>query len=293
MSKETDALLHHPDVTRVIRAVLMSTGLRDHLLEDGIQQTYLLALKSTRKNPPDTILRWQKVCRAVAKKHGISELRKRIAHAKRNVGPTGDVDDHAANAGLRPRWEAHDAKKALEVLFLLLDEGVFPANFEAILDAVQAGEKHAEIARQAGLTEAAVGKRLWAARVVFRQRLLYAGLGGLAVVGMVYAAYMKVETNHVVRSDRPDAGTTLAPTSRPPEVLVDTHAAQIAAMRAEAEEAARKSQWQVCAKLFYGIDRLRGPSDAAVDPLKTRCDEEFARSLDTKTYGDAGARRKK
>jgi hypothetical protein len=40
MSKETDALLHHPDVTKVIRAILMSTGLRQHLLDEGIQQVY-------------------------------------------------------------------------------------------------------------------------------------------------------------------------------------------------------------------------------------------------------------
>jgi hypothetical protein len=109
-------------------------------------------------------------------------------------------------------------------------------------------------------------------------------LGALAAVGIVLAIYARSNENIAHHDDR-DAGPALGPSSQPPEVLVDTHAAEIAALRKQAEEAAASKQWQECSKRFYDIWKLRGPSDAAEDPLEQTCDEEFARLMNVKSGG--------
>jgi RNA polymerase sigma factor (sigma-70 family) len=295
VSKETDDLLHHPDVLAVIRAVLRMTGMRSDLLEDGVQEVLTRAWAATAGDRPDTIDRWKKICRPIAKKYGIDELRKRTARQKRNVGLIGNPEDYASEKYVRPRWDERDARKALDLLSMMLDEGVLPRDFETYLDAIQAGEPYDKIAREAGLSDVAFRKQLFRARKRFGTRLALSGLGGLAVIGAIVLGYPYVDPHAVAHHPGPatsaDAGPAGARNAPPPSIMVDTHEPEIAALRAKAEAAAEAKNWRECATAFYDIAKLRREAaiamDAAVpvsppDALEATCDENFARSLNSK-----------
>jgi hypothetical protein len=286
MSKETDELLHHADVIKVIRAVLITTGLRGDLLGEAVRDVEVKAWVATSRDRPDSIVRWKKICRKIAKRHGIDALRKRIAFQGTHLGLTGDADLHAASPDYRPGWDVPDANKAVKLLFLMIDEGVLPTDFDAYLDAVHAREPQAIMAREAGLSEKQYRKVLWTGRQLLMQRFSAAGLGSLAVVGVLYLVLLRNPQAPIAHHDTPTGMTDAAPSTPiaprpapPPKALVDTHPLDPAALRQQAEVAAYVQDWSRCLLLYREIDRLERDGGRKSEDLRSLCEESYAKTF--------------
>jgi DNA-directed RNA polymerase specialized sigma24 family protein len=291
MSRETDKLLYHPEVTKIVYAVLRASGMREQLLEDGHHDVCERALCAS--NRPDTLEGWKKLARKVAKAYGIDKIRERttVGRTRDHAGPTDKADDHDANAGYRPRWTLHDAKKAIDIVWVMIDAGALPQDFEQFLDAVQAGTPHEEIAKEMGLSPERYRKALWKGRTDIMAALTKAGLGSLAVAGVIFflvtrLAPTPVAENHVVPMVLPDADTPGPLDEReelPPSIAVDVHKTEADKLRAFIEIDVMNGEWGACVSLYERLDTVYPDAGKVEDPVRKQCEREFARTLNSKS----------
>jgi hypothetical protein len=191
-------------------------------------------------------------------------------------------------------WEERDAKKALDLLWMMLNDGTIPKDFEIYLDAIQAGEPQEKIALEAGMTHDRFRAQLWTVRGEFLARCTAVGLGGLATLMVLSLVREHIEASSVAHHKPTPVHVDAGPTAPAPEVLVDTHKAELDALRTQAEAAVQTQKWTECHEIYGQTDVIeRAVNDAGepMGPTRHTCEEAYFRSLDSK--GGRGGPKKK
>ncbi|MDP9037241.1 MAG: hypothetical protein M3O50_20780, partial [Myxococcota bacterium] len=97
----SEAFFYDPALLKVVRAILLSKGVRaEQDLEDAIGEVVLACIERVRRSgrPPEHVAEAIAIVRPIARAHGVDEARKRIRRGKSNLGPTGDADHGAREA---------------------------------------------------------------------------------------------------------------------------------------------------------------------------------------------------
>lgn len=172
---DTDALLHHPDVVRVIRAILVQFGIHDQDLEDGIADVQKKALESKPKGKrPTTIADWKKLVRKIAPNVGRDILRKLYARGQWNSGPTDGADDHAASDG--SLLEPHELALIRSIVEEVRREQAGGKHTDVMLAGMMTGAPPREMAKEAGIPSGQMRKKTSDLRILLRGRLLAVGI---------------------------------------------------------------------------------------------------------------------
>jgi len=294
MTAETDKLLHHADVLKVILAVLTVYGMRGEAKRDGSQEVLTRAFAAKGKRP-ETVEEWKRLIRKVASRYGIDELRKRKTWEKLHVDVPDQADAYSSAANYRPRWDERDARKGVDLLWMMMDEGLLPKDFDVFLDGISAGVSQRELALEAGMPEELYTKQQWRGRQRFMAKLSAVGLAGLMVVGAFFFVFIYVDPNRIahhgtdVLADAGPPGPGGGREPLPPQVMVDTHKAEVAKLRAQIGEAASAKDWKKCMTLYVALDSIE-PEDPT-DQVKRACENGLSADLIGKARGDAGKTR--
>jgi len=181
--ENTDALLHHPDVLRVIRAIFMAFGFLPQDIEDGIGEVEKRALE---KNPPGkrptTVEGWIKVARQQAYDVAREWLRMHYSHGKRDVGLTDGADDHALpDSDLLDPYDRAMVRQVMEEVRRELAGG---KHTDVMLEGLMTGAPPREMAKDAGIKPAQMRKATSEFRSLLRSRLAVVGisLAGAALI---------------------------------------------------------------------------------------------------------------
>ena len=156
----SDARFYDPAVLKVVRAVVVSRGIRaEPDLEDAIGAVVLACIEYVRRTgrPPEDVGQATAIARRIAQRYSVDEVRKRVLRGKRNVSNTWDVDEPAH--GRLPSLDPVDQKRMLEAIRQVLKDD----QIEALSD-VGAGVTQAELAAERGAAKATMRKRTQAAR---------------------------------------------------------------------------------------------------------------------------------
>src|SRR5450755_2317217 len=94
----SDHLFSDPPVLKVIRAILVSRGIRaEHELEDAIGEVVLACIELVRSTgrPPEDVAQAIAIARPIARADATDAARKRARPSKRDQGLTAEADEHA------------------------------------------------------------------------------------------------------------------------------------------------------------------------------------------------------
>ncbi|MGH7294273.1 MAG: hypothetical protein ACRELB_05045 [Polyangiaceae bacterium] len=168
----SEELFFHPDVVRVVRAVLVERGVRhEQDLEDGIGNVVQTCIEYVRetKRPPADVKEACTISRGVANLSGKSAVRKTTTRGKTNVGLTDAADEHHADA-IESELDPVDVKRALEVAQDELARAGGSVTLETFGD-IAAKTKQKKLAEEHGVSHAAMRKRVEKARKTIVQRM--------------------------------------------------------------------------------------------------------------------------
>ena len=189
--EDTDALLHHPEVVRVIRAIMLVFRLPEQNRGDDIADVQERALKTTPPGErPTDIPGWKALVRKVAYNVGREKVKELCRHGKYNKGATDGADDHA-KASLSI-LEPHERAKIREIVEEVLREEAGGKHTGAMLGDMMTGAPPRETAKDAGIPSSQMRKKTSALRELMRNRFVQAGIGVatlLAVFGGGFAGY--------------------------------------------------------------------------------------------------------
>lgn len=174
--------LPHPENARTICAALYANGMPQHELEDGMQEVFVRALRTLRKESarvPADLRAMKAFCADVARKYAISVLR--MNTRRERLGHVGicekDADEYTPlEYGAPVQRDPVDAGRQLEVLAQLFREGRMPERGVDILEGVASGCTYREIGEDLGITDRAVEGRMGTMHEKFRERMIRIGL---------------------------------------------------------------------------------------------------------------------
>jgi hypothetical protein len=155
-----EALFHDPEVRKVIRAILVSKGIRgEEDLEDAVGAVVLRCIERVRETgeAPEVVDEAIPLARKITQDLGVDEVRTRVRHGKKNIGPTPDADKHPREPGRTV--DSIDAKRILEPV----EKALTPEQRQGIIDRAS-GVPHKDIADSRGISPAAQRKRFEADR---------------------------------------------------------------------------------------------------------------------------------
>lgn len=246
----SDALFYDRSVLRVIRAVLVTTGIRaEQDLEDGIADVVLACIEYVRKTgrPPENAGEASTIARLVANTHGVDEARRRARRGKTNVDSTGDADEHAGEAGSSADL-VHRAR-ALAVIH----EALKQEQIETLSD-VGAGVTFKELAADDGASEAALRKRVQVSREKARAALR---AGGYAMAGGFATLLLGALAVHFGSSGGPDVVSHQPPLDEPHKAAAN--------LRHLAVDACKDRRWDDCEAALDRAAELDAPGDRHAD----------------------------
>jgi hypothetical protein len=244
----SEALFYDPAVLKVIRAILVSKGIRaEQDLEDAIGEVVLACIEYVRRTgrPPKNADEAIAIARTVANRHGVGEVRKRVRRGKHNVGPTESADEHVEEqpSSLDPV----DRQRMLGVVRQVLRDD----QIEALHD-VGAGVTQAQLAAESGAAPTAMRKRTQATRKTAAGGLRakgYWGAGGFAaLLAGAIAVYVAASREPIVAHGRRESP-----------------AEQAADQRAVAADACKERRWDECEAALNRAARLDPESDGAAE----------------------------
>ena len=158
MSDET--IFYDPAVILVIRAVLMSKGIRyEEDLKEATNDVVADCIEHCRETGlvPETVEQATPIARTIADRHGSDLVRKRINRGKTNVGPTEKADEHAREP--EPSPDPVDEGRMLGSV-----QDALPQKQVELLSDVAKGARYAELAAERNTSEAALRKEAERAR---------------------------------------------------------------------------------------------------------------------------------
>jgi DNA-directed RNA polymerase specialized sigma24 family protein len=163
-------LVVHADFVACVRGTLVRNG-RRRTLENDIPEVQTRVLEAARLAPmPVDLDRWKALGRAVAKHFAIDERRKKDVRDRYDEGLCEEPDRYGPIERHRPP-DPVDTKRYLGVLKELFDRGVMPPMGGEILCDAADEVPQDETAKETGLTERQVKRRLKAMRDCFSARL--------------------------------------------------------------------------------------------------------------------------
>jgi DNA-directed RNA polymerase specialized sigma24 family protein len=221
----SEELFNHPEVRAMIRAILLSKGIRgEEDLKDGIQEVISRCIERVRATgrPPNDSPEARAIARPIAEALGVDELRKRVRRGGPHQGLTPDPDAHARDDG--SSIDHVDEKKLAGEA-----KGAITEKQAERLIGKASGVTVARMAKEDGESEEAVRKDLQRASARARQRLLAIGVGTFAAI---VASMMALHVGPFRESDEV--------TKRPREYAAE--------QRHFAEGACRAHQWEECKK---------------------------------------------
>ncbi len=238
-----ERLFYDPAVLKVVRAVLVSKGIRDEQdLEDAIGEVVLACVEHVRATgrPPADVAGAIAMARPIARADAIDAARKRARRAKRNQGPTAEADQHALER--QPSVDPVDEERMLAAIRQVLKDD----QIEALAD-VGAGVAQTELATESRTSPAAMRKRV--------QKSREKALGALGAKGYLVAGGFAALLAGTIAVVVGFSGGVGEPTRDSP--------GQVAAeQRRLAEGACRERKWEECEG---ALDRA-----ARVDPAGDR-----------------------
>jgi DNA-directed RNA polymerase specialized sigma24 family protein len=189
----SDGLFYEPAVLEVVRAILVSKGIRaEPDLEDAIGDVVLACIEHVRRTgrPPEDVAGALAIARPVASAEGVDAARRRVRRGKSNQGLTAEADEHARE--LAPSIDPVDEQRMLAAIRQALKD----EQIEALSD-VGAGVAHAELAAEGGTSAAAMRKRVQKSREKAQGALSSKGYfvagGFAALLASSIAVYVAVE----------------------------------------------------------------------------------------------------
>jgi hypothetical protein len=209
--EDTDALLHHPDVLRVVRAIFVAFGFRDYDIEDGTGEVEKRALEKNKPGErPTTVEGWIKVARQQAYDVAREMLRTHYSRGKRNAGLTDGADDHASpDSNL---LDPNERARVREVVDEVRREMAGGKHTDVMLAGLMTGAPPREMAKDAGIKPAQMRKATSEFRGLLRSKLAVVGisLAGAALIcwGSVEAYEFHQEQ---VRGESFDANCAIPP----------------------------------------------------------------------------------
>jgi DNA-directed RNA polymerase specialized sigma24 family protein len=285
-TKETDALIYHPRVVRAAAAVLHRRGMRWENMEDAIADVLLRAW-AIPGPPPTTIDGWLRRVQAVANKEGIDKARKEISKGGVLLPMTDKVAETQADPeSLASRMHPIDRARLRELLEELRKSGKLTELGAKIVEGVQDGTSQADIARELGVTHQKVRHEWMGVRKLLKEHPSASTLVAALMIAVLFLV-IRNQPEPVAHHDVPDAAPPV-PSAPAPQVLVDTHRAEIEKLREGAAVEAKARHWQACVKIFVTIDDLQRATDASTttdagpDTLRDECERGYIRSLDSK-----------
>jgi DNA-directed RNA polymerase specialized sigma24 family protein len=248
----SEALFYAPAVLKVIRHVLVSTGVRGKQdLEDVTADVVVDCIEHVRKTgrPPENVAVAIAIARPIAERRGIDWVRKRVRHGKSDQGPTEDADKHAREP--QHSVDPVDRKKILLVVREVLSDDEIAA-----LTDVAAGVSQAELAAERGTSPAAGRKHMQRlrekVRVVMHSKGFKVSGGFAALVGgvalVLYAAGPWREPESVGHGRRDDERAPIAAEQR-----------RIAADRC------KERNWDECERALDRAARIDAPGERAAE----------------------------
>jgi hypothetical protein len=156
----SDDLFYEPAVLKVIRAILVSGGIRSEPdLEDAIGEVVLACIEHVRETgrPPKDVPEAIAIARPIARGDGLDAARKRARRGKSHHGLTAEADEHARER--QPSIDPVDEARMLSAIRQVLKDD----QIEALAD-VGAGVPKAELAAESRASQAATRKRVQRSR---------------------------------------------------------------------------------------------------------------------------------
>jgi hypothetical protein len=248
-SSMSEALFNSPEVRKVIRAVLVSKGVRDDL-ENEIEAVVLKCIEQVRKTgrPPADVKEAIALARAIAETHGDDQVRKRARRAKANTGSTDQADEHAAPPS--SQLDPNDVKRLVMTAGEVLgSDPQMVATFQGIADGVPQNV----LADEQGISHAAMRKRVEKVRKTFFERLTKRKLLVLVPAGAIaalvlWAVFFRnpilTPPDQQARDNGPSPSAIPSTVPTVDEALARKQRA--AQLRAEAVSLCNQGQWQGC-----------------------------------------------
>lgn len=262
---DTDALLHHPDVVRVSRAIAYAFGFRtEHDIEDFVGDVEERALKVTKpRKRPTEVSGWKALVREVGKYVGREKLKALSRRGKSIVGPTDGADDHVS-APTELDLDALERAAIRAIVEEVLREQAGGKHTAVMVAGFMTGAPPREMAKDAGISPAAMRNSTSKLREVLQNKFVRAGL---ALAGLSLFVWGGVEGFHQyqVAQDAQsfDANSALPRRERtidePPRArdLPDTDKA--AQLHDKAVDACGRKDWSHCAD-YLDMARMYDPS---------------------------------
>jgi hypothetical protein len=263
----SEALFYDPAVLKVIRAILMSEGIRaEHDLEDGIGEVVLACIEQVRSTgrPPENVAAAIAMVRAVARRDAVDAARKRARRGKSHQGLTPKADEHA---GEQSEIDPAEAARVLGIVGQVLKAH----EIEALSD-LGAGVAHKELAAESGTSPAAMRKRVQASR---KKALSALSARGYVVAGG-FTALLAILVAVFV-SSRPE------PVASPP-----TSKELAAEERRVAAHACNERRWDECEEALDRAARLDADGDEGTGVKALR--DAIAAGRRAMGPGDGGGR---
>ena len=251
----SDALFYDPAVLKVVRAILVSNGIRaEHDLEDAIGEVVLDCIEYVRRSgrPPGDVAQAIALARPIARARSVDEARKRFRRGASNLGPTGDADEHAHEP--QPSLDPVDQERMLSAIRLALKD----EQIEALSD-VGAGLRQAELAAERNASAPAMRKRLQASR---EKAIAALGAKGYWVAGGFAALLAGAIAMVVVPWRRSEVATYVPATYASRELAAE--------QRRLAAGACGEKKWDACEKALDRAAKLdpSGEDGAEVKELR-------------------------
>jgi len=264
-----EELFYEEAVRDVIRAILVSKGVTEDL-EGDVHEVVLRCIRHVRETgrPPETVKEAVPIARSAADKYAKEVVKKRVARSKRNVGPTGDADEHAAQE--RQGGDPVDASRALSAAAQKLTD-----KEREVLTDVSGGVRHRVLAAEHNMSEPAMRK--WTQRI--REKAL-AGMKerGLPVaMGMAAVFSVGVALYFGAFQQPGDSTHGRPPDDDPREVAYER--------RSEAAAACKEKRWDACEEALDRAARLDPEGDRAREVSDLRA--AIAAGRDAAGPGDA------
>lgn len=188
---EADALLYHPDVVRIIRAIMIVFRFPEQDLGDRVGDVQERFLDTT---PPDErpkeLPGMKAMIRKVAYNVGREKVKELVRHGKYDKGPTEGADDQAKS--LRAFLEPHEEAKIREIIEQIIREEAAGKHTGVILGDMMVGAPPRETSKDTGIPSSQMRKKTSQLRKLLRNRLVQAGISVaalLAVFGGAFAGY--------------------------------------------------------------------------------------------------------
>jgi hypothetical protein len=281
----SEELFNHPEVKKVIRAILVSKGMRsEQELEDGVADVVLACIEEVRakkKQPPKDVAEAKAFARPVAGGDGMDAARKRNRRGVRNVDSTGTPDDYADEPA--SSMDPIDRKRALEAV-----AEVVPAHKLELLADVSAGAKRRELAAEHSISGSAMGHRLGGIFKTARGALVAKGFGALLAIVILLVVGARWRANDQEAHNQPPD----VPSSRsvPTQVPVDQLSPPVraAGYRNRADGYCKTRNWDLCEKALDKAQEIDPASEASDQARELREVITLGRAEDTASAADAG-----